>query len=186
MCGFLAVLIVFNRKNKFKWQHPVISQLFVDHHYVLWGPSVTEKPGLENLLSFDSLLVWVHGSPLKGKKKKRQSTNNPQFCLCKRTGIICCRCLQRWVACDQCIGMWRNWPCGTGLSLGAAALGSSVAAALWGRGVTEHSGVTPAASRLRAGTACSLPLWGHLGERLWGTPLTFFLNKMCCVQEFYA
>lgn len=96
MCGFLAVLIVFNRKNKFKWQHPVISQLFVDPHYVLWGPSVTEKPELENLLSFDSLLVWGHRSHLKGKKKekKRQRQITLTLAYVKATGIICCGCLQ--------------------------------------------------------------------------------------------
>lgn len=71
VCGFLAVLMVFNRKNKFKWQHPVISQLFVDHYYVLWGPSVTEKPGLENLLSFDSLLLWGHRFERKERGKEK-------------------------------------------------------------------------------------------------------------------
>lgn len=131
MCIFLAVLIVFNRKNKFKWQHPVISQLFVDHHYVLWGPSVTEKPGLENLLSFDSLLVEGHRSHLKGKnkEKKKQSTNNSHFCLCKSNWN---NLLWMFV---QMSGLWPihrhleelalwHWAV-----LGAAALQSSVAAA---------------------------------------------------------
>lgn len=50
---------------------------------------------------------------------------------------------------------------------------------LWLRRVTERSGVTPAASRLRVGVACWLPLWVHLGEHLWGSFLTYFLNKIC-------
>lgn len=91
---FLAILIKFDRKNKLKWQHPVISQLFVDHRHVLWGPSVTEKPGLENLLSFHSSLVWGHRSHLKGKKKEKNKTKQkpPQITLTfadvKTTGII--------------------------------------------------------------------------------------------------
>uniref|UniRef100_A0A8C5U3J1 Terminal uridylyl transferase 4 n=1 Tax=Malurus cyaneus samueli TaxID=2593467 RepID=A0A8C5U3J1_9PASS len=62
-------------ENSLKWQHPVISQLSVDHHYVLWGPSVSEKPGLENLTQKE-----------KGKDKAQITLT---FSCVKATGIIC-------------------------------------------------------------------------------------------------